>query len=29
MGAYPDEIILSVMEGNGCPEEYLVPVAAK
>jgi|InofroStandDraft_1065614.scaffolds.fasta_scaffold04838_8 hypothetical protein len=29
MGAYPDEIVLSVMEDNGCPKEYLVPVAAK
>ena len=28
MGAYPDEIVLSVMEDNGCPKEYLVPVAA-
>ena len=29
MGAYPDEIVISVMEDNGCPKEYLVPVAAK
>lgn len=29
MSAYPDEIILPVMEDNGCPKEYLVPVAAK
>ena len=25
MSAYPDEIILPVMEDNGCPQKYLVP----